>query len=113
MLYIQYVESESSFQQSLSVSLLHFLAVKFCLFYRITSQTTSHSESLHVLTISDLVLVMVLSGWTMLSAKGINTSFRTVKTLVGVRITVSMLKMQAWCASVSVSLPVCLHLSVH
>ena len=42
-------------------------------------------------------------------------SFNTAKTLVGERGDVLILKMQAWCASVSVSLPVCLslHLSVH
>ena len=43
---------------------------------------------------------------------GLSISFSTAKTLVGERRDVLILKMQAWCASVSVGLFVCLCLSV-
>ena len=43
---------------------------------------------------------------------GQSISFSTAKTLVGERHDVLILKMQAWCASVSVGLFVCLCLSV-
>ena len=43
---------------------------------------------------------------------GLSISFSTAKTLVGERGDVLIKKMQAWCASVSVGLFVCLSLSV-